>query len=423
MFTGLLIIIYISFISLGLPDSLLGSAWPSMSADLAAPLSYAGIISMIVAGGTIVSSFLSYRVIRRFGTGLVTALSVLFTALALIGFALSPGFWWLCIMAVPLGLGAGSVDTALNNFVALHYKARHMNWLHCFWGVGATVGPVIMSMYLLKNSGWKLGYGTIGIVQAILVATLFATLPLWKKAAANDSNIDLEKHETRPPLKEVLKISGVKSALLTFFFYCALETTAGLWGSSYLVAVKGISAEVAAQWISMFYLGITVGRFVCGFVSFKINNKKMIRIGQIIIGAGLIFVFLPFGGLFLQFGFMLLGLGCAPVFPAMLHETPDRFGKSLSQTLIGLQMGCAYIGSTFMPPLFGVVAQYVNISLFPYFLLAVLVFMVLSAENINRVMKRRQADGSGKYISGASVYGQEDFQQHGLQRTQTENDP
>ena len=391
MFTGLLVMIYVSFISLGLPDSLLGSAWPAMSADLAAPLSYAGIISMIIAGGTILSSFLSYRIIRRFGTGLVTALSVLMTALALLGFALSPGFWWLCIMAVPLGLGAGSVDTALNNFVALHYKARHMNWLHCFWGLGATAGPVIMSMFLLKDSGWKLGYGTIGIVQAILVAALFASLPLWKKAAAQSSDTSSEKMESRMPMKEVLKISGVKPALMTFFFYCALECTAGLWGSSYLVVAKGISAEAAAQWISLFYLGITVGRFVSGFVSLKLNNKKMIRIGLFIIGAGLIFIFLSFGG-FLQFGFMLLGLGCAPVFPAMLHETPDRFGKSLSQTLIGLQMGCAYIGATFMPPLFGAIAQVVNISLFPYYLLAALVFMVLSAENTNRAMKRRQTD-------------------------------
>lgn len=390
MFTGLLIIIYISFISLGLPDSLLGSAWPSMSADLAVPLSYAGILSMIIAGCTIISSFLSDRVIRRLGTGPVTALSVLMTALALIGFALSPGFWWLCVMAVPLGLGAGSVDTALNHFVALHYKARHMNWLHCFWGVGATAGPMIMSLYLLKYNGWKLGYGTIGIMQAILVAALFISLPLWKKAALKDPNATAEIPVSTPPLREALRISGVKSALLAFFFYCALESTAGLWGSSYLVAVKGLSAETAAQWISMFYLGITAGRFICGFASIKLDNRKMIRIGQIISGAGLAIIFLPPGNPALQLGFLLLGLGCAPVFPAMLHETPGRFGKTLSQTLISLQMGCAYLGSTFIPPLFGALAQAADISLFPYYLLAALAFMILAAENINRIMKRRE---------------------------------
>lgn len=392
MLTGLLIITYLSFISLGLPDSLLGSAWPAMSADLAVPVSYAGIISMIIAGGTIVSSFMSGRVIRRFGTGLVTAVSVLLTASALLGFAFSPGgFWWLCLMAVPLGLGAGSVDTALNNFVALKYKARHMNWLHCFWGVGATAGPIIMSLFLLQKGGWKLGYGTIGIVQSALVAVLFISLPLWKKAGVAGSTAEADRKAPKPPLREVFRMPGVKFALLTFFFYCTVETTAGLWGSSYLVASRGLSPEVAAQWISMFYLGITVGRFICGFISMKLNNKTMIRMGQIIVCAGIGFVFLPMGGLFLQVGFMLMGLGCAPVFPAMLHETPERFGKQHSQTLMGMQMACAYIGSTFMPPLFGMVAQYADISLFPYFLLGALALMVVAAENINRIMKRRNA--------------------------------
>ncbi len=402
MFTGLLIIIYISFISLGLPDSLLGSAWPAMSADLGAPLSYAGILSMIVAGGTIVSSFSSDRIIRRFGTGPVTAVSVLLTALALLGTSLAPGFWWLCITAVPLGLGAGSVDTALNNFVALHYKARHMNWLHCFWGVGATAGPMIMSFFLLTENGWKPGYGTIGIMQAVLVAALFISLPLWKKAAAQGTETAAEKPGDRPPLKDILRISGVKPALAAFFFYCALETTTGLWGSSFLVTVKGMSAETAAQWISMFYLGITVGRFACGFISMKLNNKKMIRIGQIIITAGLVLVMLAPGGMILRTGFLLIGMGCAPVFPAMLHETPDRFGKPLSQTLMGLQMGCAYIGSTFMPPLFGAIAQAADISLFPYYLLAALAFMVMAAERINRIMKRRKTADSLDHAAQAN---------------------
>lgn len=294
-------------------------------------------------------------------------------------------------MAIPLGLGAGSVDTALNNFVALKYKARHMNWLHCFWGIGATAGPMIMSLFLMQKGGWKLGYGTIGIVQAALVAVLFISLPLWKKALAEGKHDETEKRAIRPPLKDLFRIPGVKSALLAFFFYCTIETTTGLWGSSYLVGVRGLSAEAAAQWISLFYLGITVGRFVCGFLSMKLNNKKMIRIGLIIVFTGIGLVFLPLDGIFLQFGFLLLGLGCAPVFPAMLHETPERFGKQMSQTLMGLQMGCAYIGSTFMPPLFGAIAQNAGISLFPLYLLAALVCLVAVAEHINHVMKRRKA--------------------------------
>jgi fucose permease len=412
MYIGLLVIIYLSFISLGLPDSLLGSAWPSMSADMAVPLSYAGILSMTIAGCTIISSFLSDRIIRRLGTGLVTALSVSLTAFALLGVALSPGFWWLCVIAVPLGLGAGSVDTALNNFVALHYKARHMNWLHCFWGVGATLGPVIMSLFLKNANGWKMGYGTIGVVQAVLVAALFLSLPLWKKAAAEHSSSASEIHQPRMPLREVLKISGVKSALLAFFFYCALETTTGLWGSSYMVSVKGLSAEEAARWISMFYLGITAGRLICGFLSIKLDNKKMIRIGEIVMGAGLAFVFLPAGGWFLQFGFMMLGLGCAPVFPGMLHETPVRFGKGISQTMVGLQMGFAYIGSTFMPALFGAISQNADISLFPYYLLAALALMVFTAENVSRIMRRKAHEAASAGVG-----------QPGIQGAQPENKP
>ncbi len=389
MLTGLLVIIYLSFISLGLPDSLLGSAWPSISAGIGVPVSYAGIISMIMAGGTIISSFMSGRVVRKFGTGTVTAVSVLLTALALLGISILPGFWWLCVLAVPLGLGAGSVDAALNNFVALHYKARHMNWLHCFWGIGATAGPVIMSMFLLQTGGWKMGYQTIGFVQAALVAVLFVSLPMWKKAVPGKDN-PAENAAPRPPLGQVFKMPGAKAALLVFFFYCAVETTTGLWGSSYLVASRGLSPEAAAQWISMFYLGITVGRFVCGFISMKLNNKTMIRIGQIIIGAGAALIFLP-SGVLLLLGFLLTGLGCAPIFPAMLHETPVRFGKQLSQTLIGMQMGCAYIGATFMPPLFGAIAGYAGTSLLPCFLLAALGGMAVAAEWINRIMKSKSA--------------------------------
>ena len=382
MITLLLVIIYLSFISLGLPDSLLGSAWPAMRTDMALPVSYAGILSFIITGGTIISSLLSDKVIRRFGTGKVTAVSVGMTAFALMGFSISPGFWWLCILAVPLGLGGGSVDTALNNFVALHYKASHMSWLHCFWGVGATVGPIIMSLFLSKEAGWKIGYRTIGIIQVCLVIALFVSLPLWKKVGGNTKTEELAG--VSPKFIDILRIHGAKPAFFTFFCYCALESSAGLWGSSYLVLIKGVSSGTAAKLVSLYYFGITLGRFISGFITMKLSNRSLIRIGEAVIITGLACLLLPIDIVLVQtVGFLLIGLGCAPVFPSLIHETPTRFGKDLSQAFIGIQMACAYIGSTLMPPIFGFVAQRTSFGLFPFFLLAALLLMILANERIN----------------------------------------
>ncbi len=383
MVTLLLVIIYMSFISLGLPDSLLGSAWPSMRADLVMPVSYAGILSFIITSGTIISSFLSEKVIRRFGTGIVTAVSVTMTAVALLGFSIAPGFFWLCIPAIPLGLGAGSVDVALNNFVALHYKARHMSWLHCFWGVGATAGPIIMSYFLVREGGWKMGYNTIGLIQLCLVVILFISLPLWKKAGAGQES--LEGTPKSRKFIDLIRIPGAKPAILTFFSYCALEAAAGLWGSSYLVISRGISANTAAKWISLYYFGITLGRFLSGFVTIKLGNRALVRLGQGIIIAGLLCILLPVGNNYiLMMGFLLVGLGCAPIFPCAVHETPERFGKDLSQAFIGIQMAFAYMGSTIMPPILGFIAQKTTFAVYPYFLLIFLIVMFLSNEKTNR---------------------------------------
>jgi fucose permease len=387
MMTALLVIIYMSFISLGLPDSILGAAWPVMSVELGAPLSMAGVLAMVVAGGTIASSLLSERVIRRFGTGLVTACSVMLTAVALLGIAISQSLVWLFVLAIPMGLGAGSVDAALNNYVALHYKAKHMNWLHCFWGVGATTGPIIMAAYIARQGGWKLGYTTIGIIQAVLDVILFATLPLWRKASSDGEHTE-EHHQNSQKIFSAVKAPGVKSAMLVFFAYCAFEGTAGLWGSSYLVSVKGLSPETAAQWISLYYLGITAGRFISGFISMKLSNTSMIRLGMVIIGVGLLGILLPLGNAVLQVGFVMIGLGCAPIFPSMLHETPTRFGKSVSQKLVGLQMASAYVGATLMPPAFGAIAQYIDMSLFPFFLLLMLLIMLVLSENLNHAVSK-----------------------------------
>jgi len=327
MFTFiLLIIIYLSFFSLGLQDSLLGCAWPSMYSSLNVPLHYAGIISMIIAGGTVISSIFSVYVIRRFGTGIIVTVCVLMTAASLIGFSFSHSFLFLCLLAVPLGLGGGSIDAALNNYVALHYKARHMNWLHCFWGVGASVGPIIMSYFLVNRNSWNLGYRTIGMVQFCLVILLFISLALWENKKPTDTSAI---HDSLN-FKKLFSIAGVKQVLIAFFCYCTIEMTTGLWGASYLVTVKGISPEIAAKWISLFFIGITAGRFLSGFITMKLSNRQIIRMGQIIIGCGIITIVLPLGNVSLLPGLFMIGLGCAPIFPSLIHETPKNFGRANS---------------------------------------------------------------------------------------------
>ena len=381
--TALLVIIYISFISLGLPDSLLGSAWPIIQTDLSSAFSMAGYISMTVCAGTVVSSLFSNRLVAKFGAGKVTLVSVAMTAFALFGYSFAPNIFLLFVMAIPLGLGAGSVDAALNNFVALHYQSKHMSWLHCFWGIGATVGPAIMSMFLLSQGGWRKGYITIAIIQTGLVLLLLVTLPLWKKNNKKATAID-EQKETVISNREALKIPYVKLALVSFVFFCAIELTTGLWSSSYLVTVKNLSASDAARWAAYFYGGITVGRLVSGFLSMKINSKQLIRIGQLVCVAGAIILILPLPVYFSMLGIILLGLGTSPIYPSMLHETPNRFGAMASGAIMGLQMAFAYIGSTFFPPLFGAIASATTIKVFPYFLLICILIMLFSTELLQK---------------------------------------
>ncbi|GHV49584.1 MFS transporter [Spirochaetia bacterium] len=377
----LLILIYISFISLGLPDSLLGSAWPLMYGSLEAPLHYAGILSMIVAAGTVLSSILSEKMIRRFGTGLVTALSVFMTAAALIGFSVSHNFMALCFFAVPLGLGGGSVDAALNNYVALHYKARHMSWLHCFWGVGASIGPLIMSAYLTSGRSWNFGYRAVGVIQFCLVVLLFVSLPLWGKNTAIKETQEQKRSIT---YRELFRLPGVKQVLAAFFCYCGIEQIAALWGSSYLVIVKNISPQIAAQWIALYYGGITLGRFISGFLTMKLNNRQMVRLGQALIAGGIVCLLLPFGAVSLLSGFFIIGLGCAPIYPSLLHETPKNFGSEYSQALMGIQMAIAYIGIMVMPPLFGWIASHANFNIFPVFIGIILILKIIMVETVNK---------------------------------------
>lgn len=379
MFSLLLALIYVSFISLGLPDSLLGSAWPQMQESLGVSLSLGGVISFLITASTILSSLMSHRVIQRFGTGGVTMCSVAMTALALLGFSLSDSFFALCLWAIPYGLGAGSVDAALNNFVALHCKAKHMSWLHCFWGIGATGGPYIMGLCLSRGMGWQAGYRTISFLQMALTLILLLSLPLWKKQELPLSGGETVRPQT-PKWGKLLKRPGVKAALTAFFFYSALELTTGLWGSSYMVAVRGISAETAAKWISLFYLGITAGRFFSGFLTLRFSDDAMVRLGECTAIVGILLILLPLHNLFLCVGLILTGLGCAPIYPSLLHATPQRFGKSLSQSLMGTQMAISYLGSTTMPPVSGFLSEKISMGLYPVLLLVFALSMTVLTE-------------------------------------------
>ncbi|PKM93749.1 MAG: MFS transporter [Firmicutes bacterium HGW-Firmicutes-1] len=384
MATFFLLIIYLVFISLGLPDSLLGSAWSVMRLDLNVPLGWAGIISMTISGGTILSSLMSERMIKRFGTGKVTFFSVSATALALLGFSFAPSFLWLIVCAIPLGLGAGSVDAGINNYVAMHYKPHHMSWLHCFWGIGATLGPIIMAQNILKSNNWSGGYFTIAIIQLSLIVILFFTLPLWNKIP-NRENIDKTAYIDTPEQNtkvSVLSIKGVKLSLIAFLFYCGTELTVGLWGSSYLVLAKGMAPVTAARWISMYYAGITVGRLITGFLTLRVSCRRLIQGGQVIALSGVLLLLLPFAVDLSLIGLILIGLGCAPIFPCMLHETPNRFGSALSQKIMGLQMAFAYIGSTLLPPLLGLATSISDIKIFPFFLIVYIIGMYFSSEKI-----------------------------------------
>lgn len=382
MFQLLLAIIYLAFISLGLPDSLLGAAWPSMYPEFQVPVSYAGIISMVIALGTVISSLMSDRLTKCLGAGLVTAISVAMTALALFGFSFSHSFWVLILWSIPYGLGAGSVDAALNNYVALHYKSRHMSWLHCMWGVGASAGPYIMGFALSHGQNWNGGYRYIGILQVILTFILFISLPLWKKKkkkkdAASESNATSDHILT---LREIFAIPGVKSVMLMFFCYSAIEQTSGLWASSYLVLHKGVAPETAATFASLFYIGITIGRAISGFITMKLNDTQMIRLGQGIILLGVLALFLPLGSTISLIGFILIGLGCAPIYPCIIHSTPDHFGADRSQAIIGVQMASAYVGTCLMPPVFGLIANNITVALLPAYLILFLVLLSVMHE-------------------------------------------
>lgn len=389
----LLAVIYVAFISLGLPDAVLGAAWPTMSVDLGAPISWAGGISMTISAGTIVSALLSDRMTLHFGAGKVTVVSVALTALALFGFSVAPNYWVLILLAIPYGLGAGGVDAALNNYVAIHYESRHMSWLHAMWGIGALTGPYVMGFALGAGQGWPWGYRYISILQVALTAILIFSLPLWKKRSeAKTGEVSGESDgtvndETRKPfgVRGVLAIRGAKGILVMFFCYCALESTAMLWGSSYMVLGKGIDKTTAAMWASLFCIGITVGRLASGFLTMKFNDPTMIRLGQALVLTGIVSMLLPLPyNIGTIVGLMIIGLGCAPIYPCVIHSTPAYFGEDKSQAIVGMQMACAYVGSMCMPPVFGLIAQHISVLWFPLYMLVFLVLMVIMHESLRK---------------------------------------
>lgn len=387
MFSLLLVIIYIAFISLGLPDSLLGSAWPVMRVEFGVELSLQGIISMIISAATIVSSLMSDKLNRRLGTGKVVSISVLLTAVSLFGFSKANSVIMMYIIAVPYGLGAGAIDAALNNYVAVHYSARHMSWLHCCWGVGAAISPYIMSTCIAWNLGWRRGYLTVSVIQIVITILMFAALPLWKKDGETDSE---HKKESAPMgILDVFKIKGVIYILAAFFCYCSFEWTTGLWTASYFKEYKGMSPEDAASYASLFYLGLTGGRFLNGFIANKLGDKLIIRYGLIITAVGIVMLLVPLGGMaFSVAGLLVIGVGCAPIYPSVIHTTPVYFGKENSQAIVGIQMACAYVGSTFMPYVFGVIAQNLSIGLYPLFLLFFIAATFFMTEILNNTMKK-----------------------------------
>lgn len=380
MYSFLLALIYLAFISLGLPDSLLGAGWPVMHTELGVSVSFMGIISMVISGGTIVSSLLSDKLTHKFGTRTVTVASVLLTVAALFGFSFSGSFSMLIIFAVPYGLGAGAIDAALNNYVALHYKAKHMSWLHCFWGVGAIISPFIMS-FALKNLNWNSGYRIVGFIQLAIALLLLVTLPVWK-INKTESTADTK----RVGLTAALKIKGVPFLLIGFFAYCAAEATAMYWASTYFTEVKGISGDRAASFAALFYIGITLGRFASGFITERLGDRRMILLGTGILACGIMILLIPVQSYMTAFtAFLVIGFGCAPIYPCIIHSTPANFGAENSGAIIGIQMASAYVGSTFIPPLFGLFGNAVGFSVMPVYLLAFFALMIIMTEATFRI--------------------------------------
>ncbi|MCI9272464.1 MAG: MFS transporter [Clostridiales bacterium] len=390
MATLLLVIIYIAFIGLGIPDSLFGTAWPAIYLDFQLPISAASAVTLLISSGTVISSLLSARLIARFGTGVVTAVSTTLTALALLGFSLSGHLAWLCIFAIPLGLGAGAIDSALNNYVALHYQASHMNFLHCFYGIGVSVSPYLVSLALSSQQSWRGGYRMAFFAQFIIAVLTIASLPLWRKVRQTSANEAEDESIVPLSLGKMAKMPSVRAVWFLFLASCAIEYTCGTWGSTYLVDTKGVTVQDAAKIITFYYVGMAVGRFVSGLLATKLSSWRLIHIGQTVVFSSILLILLPLPSEFAAVGLFLIGLGNGPIFPNLIHLTPKNFGKEFSQSIMGSQMAASYIGILLMPPLFGVFAQRIGTHSFPYFLLALFAIMTAATILLIRMLKKEK---------------------------------
>ena len=373
----LLFIIYLAFISLGLPDGLLGAAWPAIHLQMGLNLSWMGIVSLIISVGTVLASLFSDTLCRRFNTAKVTAFSVAMTAMALFGFAFSDSIWLLCLWAIPYGLGAGAVDACLNNYVALHYAGKHMSWLHCMWGLGATLGPYIMGAVLTSGRHWGNGYLYIGLGQAALVCVLLMTLKVWKPSKYDDG-----QNSSAMSLKQVICLPGAKYLLVAFFCYCALEQTLGQWAASYFYGHLKTPEAVSAALAGIYYMGITIGRAINGFLTVRFSDRFLVRMGMAGIAAGIIVMVFPVGIYGAVLGVVLVGLGSAPIYPCIIHATPALFGEERSGAMIGIEMAAAYVGICVMPPLFGLVADAIHVGILPWVLMCLLGVMYISHERL-----------------------------------------
>ena len=389
--TALLVIIYLSFAGLGLPNSVLGSIWPQMQLDLGAKVSLVGYLSMTVTAGTVVSSVLADRIVRRFGVARVTVVSALMTGCALLGFALSPSVPGLFLCALPMGLAAGVTDVALNNFVALHYEAKHMSWLHCFWGIGASVGPVIVAASLRAGGSWRMGYGLISAVEGALCVLLVCTISLWNRASGRADSLQSSAPIARAA--SIFRRKGALPLLCGFALYNAMEATAGLWGATFVHDRFGISTSDAALTSTLYFSALTVGRIVAGFAASRRSDRQLIRTGMAVSALGMLLTWLAGSAWLAMGGIFLIGLGFAPMYPAMLHATPSYFGAELSQQVMGLEMALAYVGSTFFPPLFGMLAAPLGTSIYPGFLLICLFLAVTATELTDRLFEKRESYG------------------------------
>lgn len=388
----LLVVIYVAFVALGLPDTILGAAWPLMRLDLAAPLSAAGILSIIVSIGTIISSLITPRLIRFFGTGKLVAYSIALTAIASVGYGFANSFTFLCLCAIPLGIGGGAVDVAMNNFAAIYLESKHTNWLHASWGIGATLGPAFLSLSIFVGKGWRGAYEIVAILLVIIFVMTLVSLPLWKKTEAGNSiqgNTSTEsKKNGTPSLREVIHIPGMKLSFMSFFFYSALEISTSLWCGTYLIAC-GFKPEIGAMCVSLLFASVMIGRVISGFFAIKFTDHRLIYAGIFIVIAGCFVLSLPLPLWVMPICICLLGLGCAPVYPSLIHATPARFGEAVSSQAISIQLAGSYVGSILMPPAFGVIAVKFSVHLWPVALSIFVGLLLLSVCLLDYVTHRK----------------------------------